>query len=78
VRLLHTQNTGKSDPGDALSVAVAALRSPTRREVIADGQAVALKVWRFPLPAGEHLPIRNVGTETPGLRDVISAIGPMA
>jgi hypothetical protein len=27
VRPLHTGNTGKSDPNDALSVAVAALRS---------------------------------------------------
>src|SRR6516165_2815121 len=45
VRLLHTENTGKSDPNDALSVAVAALRSPTRREVIADDHATVLKVW---------------------------------
>ena len=45
VRLLQTENTGKSDPNDALSVAVAALRSPTRREVIADDQATVLKVW---------------------------------
>jgi transposase len=45
VRLLHTGNTGKSDPNDALSVAVAALRSPANREVIADGHAVVLKVW---------------------------------
>ena len=34
VRLLHTENTGKSDPGDALSVAVAALRSKAQRPVI--------------------------------------------
>ena len=45
VRLLHTGNTGKSDPNDALSVAVAALRSPANREVIADDHAVVLKVW---------------------------------
>jgi hypothetical protein len=45
VRLLHTENTGKSDPNDALSVAVAALRSTTRREVIADDHAMVLKVW---------------------------------
>jgi transposase len=45
VRLLQTENTGKSDPNDALSVAVAALRSKTWREVIADDQACVLKVW---------------------------------
>ena len=44
VRLLHTGNTGKSDPNDALSVAIAALRSTTRREVIADDHATVLKV----------------------------------
>jgi transposase len=45
VRLLHSGNTGKSDPNDALSVAVAALRSTTWREVTADGHARVLKVW---------------------------------
>jgi len=45
VRLLHTGNTGKSDPNDALSVAVTALRSTANREVIADDHAVVLKVW---------------------------------
>jgi transposase len=45
VRLLHTGNTGKCDPNDALSVAVTALRSTANREVIADGHAVVLKVW---------------------------------
>ena len=45
VRLLQTENTGKNDPNDALSVAVAALRSPANPEVIADGHAVVLKVW---------------------------------
>src|SRR5215470_7505728 len=45
VRLLHTGNTGKSDPDDALSVAVAALRSAAGQEVIADGHARVLKVW---------------------------------
>jgi transposase len=44
VRLLHTGKTGKSDPNDALSVAVAALRSKTWREVIADDHATVLKV----------------------------------
>ena len=45
VRLLHTGNTGKNDPNDALSVAVAALRSTAPQEVIADGCARVLKVW---------------------------------
>jgi transposase len=45
VRLLQTGNTGKSDPNDALSVAVAALRSKARQEVNADGHASVLKVW---------------------------------
>jgi transposase len=45
VRLLHTGNTGKSDPNDALSAAVAALRSAANREVAADDHATVLKVW---------------------------------
>ena len=45
VRLLHTGNTGKSDPNDALSVAVAALRSTANQEVTADNHATVLKVW---------------------------------
>jgi transposase len=45
VRLLHTGNTGKSDPNDALSVAIAALRSTTQRPVIADDHATVLKMW---------------------------------
>ena len=45
VRLLHTGNTGKNDPNDARSVAVAALRSTAGQEVIADGHARVLKVW---------------------------------
>jgi transposase len=44
VRLLQTENTGKSDPNDVLSVAVAALRSRIWREVIADDHACVLKV----------------------------------
>ena len=54
VRLLQTGNTGKSDPNDALSVAVAALRSTANREVTADDHAAVLKVWakrhREPVP----------------------------
>jgi hypothetical protein len=39
------ENTGKSDPNDALSVAVAALRSKAQRPAVIDDQATALKVW---------------------------------
>lgn len=45
VRLLAAGNTNKNDPNDARSVAVAALRSATRREVTADDHAAVLKVW---------------------------------
>jgi transposase len=44
VRLLATGASNKNDPNDALSVAVAALRSRTRRPVIADDHAAALRV----------------------------------
>jgi transposase len=45
VRLLQAGDTNKNDPNDALSVAVAALRSRTCREVIADDYPAVLKVW---------------------------------
>jgi transposase len=45
VRLLQAGDTNKNDPSDALSVAVAALRSTVCREVIADDYRVVLKVW---------------------------------
>jgi len=45
VRLLQAGDTNKNDPNDALSVAVAALRSKLARPVLADGHAVVLKVW---------------------------------
>jgi transposase len=45
VRLLATGASNKNDPNDALSVAVAALRSRTRRQVSADDHATVLKVW---------------------------------
>jgi transposase len=45
VRLLEAGDTNKNDPNDALSVAIAALRSKIRREVAADGYAAVLKVW---------------------------------
>src|ERR1017187_9988449 len=45
VRLLEAGDTNKNDPNDALSVAVAALRSKARREVAAEDHAAVLKVW---------------------------------
>src|SRR5450432_4327853 len=45
VRLLSTGATNKNDPNDARSVAIAALRCATRREVTADDHAAVLKVW---------------------------------
>jgi transposase len=45
VRLLATGNINKNDPGDARSVAVAALRSAGVREVRRDDHAAVLKVW---------------------------------
>jgi transposase len=45
VRLLATGASNKNDPNDALSVAVAALRSTTRRQVSADDHAAVLRVW---------------------------------
>ena len=45
VRLLEAGDTNKTDPDDARSVAVAALRSKSRQEVTADGHAGVLKVW---------------------------------
>src|SRR2546421_437946 len=45
VRLLQAGDTNKNDPNDALSVAVAALRSPAPRRVLAEDHAVVLKVW---------------------------------
>ena len=45
VRLLQAGDTNKNDPNDALSVAVAALRSRTCREVAAEDHPAVLKVW---------------------------------
>jgi transposase len=45
VRLLATGATGKNDPNDARSVAVAALRSPLVRKAGAEDHAAVLKVW---------------------------------
>ena len=62
VRLLSSGRANKNDPNDALSVAVAGLRSPRRREVPADGPATALKLWARrhrgpgPAPQPDRLP----------------------
>ena len=45
VRLLTSGTPGKSDPNDARSVAVAALRSPACQPAVADDHAVVLRVW---------------------------------
>jgi transposase len=45
VRLLQAGDTNKNDPHDALPVAVAALRSPARRPVLAEDHAAVLKMW---------------------------------
>jgi transposase len=45
VRLLEAGDTNKNDPNDALSVAIAALRSRAQRPVMADDYAAVLKVW---------------------------------
>jgi transposase len=45
VRLLATGASNKNDPNDALSVAVAALRSRTRHLVTADDHGAVLRVW---------------------------------
>ena len=44
VRVLEAGNTSKNDPNDALSVAVAALRSRACREVTADDHAAVLRM----------------------------------
>jgi transposase len=45
VRLLATGDSNNNDPNDALSVAVAALRSRTRRQVRGDDHEAVLRVW---------------------------------
>src|SRR6185312_924383 len=45
VRLLQAGDTNKNDPNDALSVAVAALRSRACRPVTAEDHPAVLKVW---------------------------------
>ena len=45
VRLLATESTNKNDPHDALSVAIAALRSPTAKVVGVEDYAAVMKLW---------------------------------
>jgi transposase len=45
VRLLASGDTNKTDPNDARSVAIAALRSGACRQVRPDDHAAVLKVW---------------------------------
>ena len=45
VRLLQAGDANKNDPNDALSVAVAALRSRSQREVTTEDHPAVLKVW---------------------------------
>ena len=45
VRLLATESTNKNDPHDALSVAVAALRSKTPKEVGVEDHAAVMRLW---------------------------------
>ena len=45
VRLLATGASNKNDPNDARSVAIAALRSATPRQVAAENHAAVLKLW---------------------------------
>ena len=45
VRLLATGASNKNDPNDALSVAIAALRTRTQRPVTADDHDAVLRVW---------------------------------
>jgi len=45
VRLLSSGSSNKTDPNDARSVAIAALRAPVRKIVTADDHPVVLKMW---------------------------------
>src|SRR6516225_8197353 len=45
VRLLHTENTGKSDPTMPCPSRWRHLRSKAQRPMLADDQAMVLKVW---------------------------------
>jgi transposase len=45
VRLLNTGQVNKNDPNDARSVAVAALRTHSAVEMVAEGDAAVMKLW---------------------------------
>jgi len=45
VRLLATESTNKNDPHDARSVAIAALRAPSPKEVGVEDHAAVMKLW---------------------------------
>ena len=45
VRLLATESTNKNDPHDALSVAIAALRSSTPKHVGVEDHAAVMRLW---------------------------------
>jgi transposase len=45
VRLLNTGQVNKNDPNDARSVAVAALRAPSRPSITAEDHTAAMKMW---------------------------------
>jgi transposase len=45
VRLLATESTNKNDPHDALSVAIAALRSASPKQVGVEDHAAVMKLW---------------------------------
>jgi transposase len=45
VRLLNTGAVNKNDPNDARSVAVAALRSPSLKEIGPESHAAVMKIW---------------------------------
>ncbi len=45
MRLLATKSTKKNDPHDALSIAVAALRAPSPKEVGVEDHVAVMKLW---------------------------------
>src|SRR5258705_2478478 len=68
VRLLATGDSNKNDPNDALSVAVAALRSRTLRSVRADDHEAVLRVWSR-RRRGPHDPRPRLAPDAHRVRD---------
>ncbi|MGH9287951.1 MAG: IS110 family transposase [Acidimicrobiales bacterium] len=58
VRLLATESTNKNDPHDALSVAIAALRSASPKEVGVEDHAAVMKLW-----ARRHRNLSSIRTQ---------------